>query len=223
MALNTGANDWQPSPAARTAGLAATRVYNDAPLRSAVESRYKSLARTQLPITPGLRAFRDAMVARFPAIHPTYMPGRSRPMLDTQRLDMHQAGRAVDFCFQSRAAGNEVMNYIIEHCEETGMQFAIWCANQFSRAVNGPARFSAYHGASMHRDHIHCELSIAAGNRELPWYRSLSTPGLATLVADSNGPPAPIGDDGNTTSIALWAIPAALVVVGGGIAIAKLT
>lgn len=194
--MGTPATAWTLSDDLRDAARRANVVYTNAPLRSAVAAQYKSATRTQMPLTDGLRMFRDEIVARFPVIRQTYMPGRSRPMVDTQRLDMHQAGRAVDFMVPmlgsaaNVSAGDPIANYLVEHAEELGVQLVIWNGAQFCTGQPAARRFIPYTGSSMHRDHLHVEVSVQAGERGLPVYRSNRTVAPA-VVPGRDDVPAP--------------------------------
>lgn len=158
---------------------------------------------------------RAHIVGRFPFIRQTYMPGRSRPMLDTQRLDMHQAGRAIDFHGRpartpagSRAQGIRNHKLLAANAERFGVQFIVWAGYKFNAGARTPAeRFAPYTGTVPHLDHPHVEITPEAGAMALPWYRTQQSP----AATPSDDAPAPYEDAGG---------PSPLVM--GGVALASL-
>lgn len=212
---------WSPSPEAIAGGRAAHVVYRNAPLRSEIPPEHRGVARTQLPITPGLRVLRAHVVGRFPFIRQTYMPGRSRPMLDTQRLDMHQAGRAIDFMVPQlghapdHAHGDQIANYLAANAERFGVQFIVWSGYKFNAGARTPAeRFAPYTGTVPHLDHPHVEITPEAGALALPWYQTQQAP----AATPSDATPAPFEDAGGPSPLAMAGVAlVSLAAVAAGV------
>lgn len=213
MTLNRAAANWIPSPAASAAAEASVTRYTNGPKASEVASRYRGATRTQLPIAPGTKLLRDALVTQF-AVRQTYMPGRSRPMRDGDRLDLHQAGRAIDFMvYADRVKGDTIANWCLEHANEIGLQFLVWRGNRFSAAKPAGQRVAAYVGSNPHNDHPHIELTPEGAAGNAPWYtgrRPASANDLAQL-ATAEG--APFADHGGDEALAAWIVPGSVVVV----------
>lgn len=207
---------WAISDDALDAGRLARVVYTGAPLRSEIPAQYRGATRTQLPVSPGLRVLRDHIVQAFPIVRTTYMPGRSRPMVDSQRLDMHQTGRAVDFMvpMQGRSAnraGDALANYLVAHAETMGVQLVIWDRSVWSAGQPAARRFSAYHGEAAHDDHLHVEVSTAAAERSLNWY---AQHGSTTSPSPADDAPAPYEGLGGPSPLAIgFAVAGAVALV----------
>lgn len=212
MALNRDAESWTPSPAAITAAESSVTRYTNGPKASEVPARYRSATRTQLPIAPGTKMLRDALVSQF-TVRQTYMPGRSRPMADGDRLDLHQAGRAIDFMvYNDRAKGDAIANWCLENANAIGLQFLVWRGNRYSAGKPAGQRVGAYTGSNPHRDHPHVELTPEGAAGNAPWYagrRGASAQELAQL-ASSEG--APFADHGGDDAIAAWIVPGSALV-----------
>lgn len=198
--------------------------YDNAPLRGAIEARYRGSTRTQLPIGRGTRQLRDYIAARH-GITTTYMPGRSRPMTDAQRLDMHQAGRAIDFMTSDVAKGTAIAEELAAIGDRAGIQLVIFAGNVWSQGQPSTRRFAKYTGASGHYDHLHVEVNEAGAAGTLPWYETRGTPPTAAqLLADASGPEAPLLDEGAGFSglLTYGAIAvAALAAIAGAVALSK--
>jgi hypothetical protein len=174
MALRTGARYWTPPQNVIDAGNAARVVYRNAPFRRDVAAQYKSVRRTQLPLQPGTVALRNEIVRQY-NVRQTYMPGRSRTMIDSQKLDMHQAGRAIDFMVD-KATGDAIANYLVLNADAIGIQYVVWCGNKWNSGARPGARWDAYGGSSGHYDHPHVELSPDGAAGSTPWFQGRSLP-----------------------------------------------
>jgi len=73
-------------------------------------------------------------------------------------------------------AGDPIANWLITHSEEIGIQYIIWDRTQWTaeRAVGTKGR--RYGGAHPHNDHLHIELSSAAGNAQTDWFSGSQEP-----------------------------------------------
>lgn len=201
------AADWQPPEDVLRAGEHATTVYRNAPLASAIDQRYRHPTRTQLPIGSGTQKLRNFIVSMF-GVTQTYMPGRSHPMLDNQHLDMHQAGRAIDFMvYRDKAKGDAIANYLVEHADSLGIQYIVWSGNVFNcGGAVGHGRWKSYEGAIKHRDHPHVELTPDAAAGRLDWYQAHPEPTPQQTAQVTASAEAPIGDEGSGTALASWVV-----------------
>lgn len=218
----TTSRDWRPSPATVQAMDALRTAYTRAPLKRDVPSQYSGATRTQYPIGAGTRILRNYIAEKY-GIRTTYMPGRSRPMLPTQRLDQHQWGHAIDFMLSDVPKGTQIAEELVSLGDSIGLQYIVFAGNRFDVGQRAGSRFAAYEGTNKHRDHIHMELSTDGAAARTPWFSGRSQPTAATLLADASGPTPPIGDAGEGYPALTWVGVAAggVAVVGGGIALAR--
>lgn len=207
--MHTGPRDWLPPPDVLDAGEATPIEYTGYPRLSqlsAHDQRYHGEKRTQLPLPRGLVLIRNHIVAMF-GIKQTYMPGRSRPMEPTMRLDAHQAGRAVDFMtYGDVELGRAVANHLVLNADHYGIKLVIHARNQWVAKHDRAARWDLYDGAAAHRDHPHVEITEAAARMETPFFSVCRGDDCTDehLVALASGEPAPFGDEGATEVLASW-------------------
>lgn len=165
---------------------------------------------------------RDTLVREF-NLSQTYMPGRSRPMLDTQKLDLHQAGRALDaMTYRDHAKGSDVANYVVRHAEEIGIQFVVFAGNRWSGGQSADRRWAAYEGSASHNDHPHIELTAQGAGMGGSWWTSRTRPTPAQTERATKGASAPYGDrDSVFDEYGFWIAGGSLVLLGvGGLVIA---
>lgn len=96
-------------------------------------------------------------------------------MIDSQRLDMHQAGRAIDFMVD-KATGDAIANYLVLNADAIGIQYVVWCGNRWSAGARSGAKWDAYSGSSGHYDHPHVELSPEGAAGSTPWFQGRTLP-----------------------------------------------
>jgi hypothetical protein len=144
-------------------------------------------------------------------------------MLDSQRLDMHQAGRAIDFMVRTLGSqpdhgkGDPIANYLAANAEMLGIQFIVWSGYKFNAGARADKRFGPYGGSNAHIDHPHVEITPEAGARTLTWYASRPDPsppsgsGGGGASASGDGPSAPYEELGGPS-------PLVMIVVGVGAA-----
>lgn len=154
---------WQPPETLAHLAIGSSTLYRNAPLAKDSGVWSPSAKRVQMPLHGGLVKLRTDVVAAFPAIRQTYMPGRSRekPIPATDRLDMHQAGRACDFMVKSMDLGDYIATWLIERIEAYRIQFIVWDHMRFSAAFTGAMasrRWGPYTGKNPHTDHVHVEV-----------------------------------------------------------------
>lgn len=223
-AMVTGPDDWNPPAAIIAAGRSARVTYRNAPLAREVPPQYRTLTKTQLPIGRGTLALRNAIVEQFGAMT-TYEEGRRRAMADGAMLDMHQAGRAIDFMVPgNKAKGDAIANFLISIAERAGIQFIVWQANRWSAGQSADRRWAAYPSAVKHRDHPHVELTPDGARGDAPWFNGRTLPTVAqSVAAASTGRTAPFADAGSlidtsTSPLVIAGVVTGSVIMVGGVA-----
>jgi len=216
-----------PDDVIHAADSAPTR-YDRAPLAREVPRQYRGATRTQMPLTPGIVTVRNYFKEQF-SISQTYMPGRSRPMMDAQRLDMHQAGRACDFINNRDVEkGRLVANALLLVAADIGLQYIVHAGNRWDAGAPPGRRFAGYEGSHMHKDHPHAELNLSGARGETPWFRN--HPLASAVTNTSNGgmsgsstplasahtsePSAPFSDHEGESARNTW------ILIGSGLAVA---
>lgn len=218
-ALATGANDWQPPAAILAAGEAARVTYRNGPIARDVPAQYRTPTKTQLPIGRGTQALRNAIVAQF-RVPQTYMPGRARVMLAASMLDLHQAGRAIDFMVPgNKAMGDAVANHLVTIAEAAGIQFIVWSGNRWSAGMPRGRRWAAYGGSVKHRDHPHVELTPEGARGETPWFAGRTLPSELEVRLAAQGPTVPYSDAGSALDTSAKPLVIAAASVGAVAAI----
>jgi hypothetical protein len=186
-------------------------VYNSSPKFNdpAVARRYGSEHTYQQPIPPNLRRLAQHLRERFRQIRDAQFEGRHfTPPPDFNpdtHLDMHLAGRAVDLFITPLTgrdgrshsdglpdleAATPVLDYILEHAAEFGVQYFIWSRTQWNGS-NTDRRFSHYSRQGVrfdHTNHIHLEINSSAAAGVLSWYRDGILTGPATTIAAGPAP-----------------------------------
>lgn len=191
--------------------------YTEAPFAREVSPSHRSATRTQVPPGAGIRALRAYAVQRW-GITQTYTPGRSRLMLDGQRLDQHQWGHALDLCLRDPAKATEIIEWLIANAEGLGLQCVIAFGNRWYSGRDAGSRFGGYENpASLHTDHIHLELNTEGAEGRTSWFTDRAADRTAAEVAAAvdvpDGEP-PIGDGGNGPVLLTYLGIAAAVAVG---------
>lgn len=158
---------WTPSPEALAAAGSVRTRHVPSPMYCDVGHR------SQLDIGTGTRALKNFIVATWPGIVTTHLSGRSRPMDCTKRLDVHNAGRAIDLMKPQGEAGHallsEIASWLVINADALGVQEILFDKKGFfsGRWVNWtPGAW----GGSDHSDHIHFSLTPDGANGRLPWY-----------------------------------------------------
>lgn len=205
----TGARWWSPSVStiAKMESPYLRVRYDEGPLARNVRPPQRRATKTQIPPGDGIVKLRNYMVARW-GITQTWTPGRSRPMTDDMRLDLHQAGQGVDICTDDPAKATEMAEWLVDNADALGLQCIIAFGNRWYSGRAAGQRYRKFEGPNNHTDHLHIELSRdgAAGNTS--WFRGRVVG--ATNVPD--GTP-PIGDGGDNV-VMQW------VYIGAGVALA---
>lgn len=152
---------WTPPFSSVDACRKSAIKYVDAPMfRDLPAHLVAPTGRVMLEPTKRLLALRTEIMGLFPVTQ-TWMRRAfaigDRP--DTTRLDMHSAGRAIDFmCFTDFSLGEKVADYCLEHHERLGVQFVVFAGMRFSAGQRGVTRFAKYTGKNPHYDHPHVEV-----------------------------------------------------------------
>ena len=96
-------------------------------------------------------------------------------------MSVHGTGRALDVFVPldgGRAdndLGDPVANYLVENAETIGVQLVIWDRTIWNGSRRGD-QARAYGGAHPHHDHLHIELTPAAGRLQTPFFSGTPPP-----------------------------------------------
>jgi len=133
-------------------------------------------------MTSGANALRTWLQQNFGQI--SEIGGYScRPIVgNASQTSVHATGRALDVHIPldggeaDNGLGDPIGNYLIEHAEEIGIQYIIWDRWSWGahRAAGDKSR--AYGGSHPHHDHLHVELSVAAGNMQTAFFQGGMNP-----------------------------------------------
>ena len=116
---------------------------------------------------------------------------------DSSRMSVHGTGRALDvFVPKTGGAadngqGDKVANWLVVNAQRIGVQLVIW--DRTIWRANGK-NDGAYSGPHPHDDHLHVELSTAAGLATTPWFKDM------TDDADASTADGGDDDDASTTT-----------------------
>ncbi len=126
--------------------------------------------------TRGAQRLKEWMLAHWPQV--TSVGGYSCRAINGNGnvTSIHAVGRALDVFIPldggeaDNDLGDALANYLIVEAGSIGIQRVIW-DRSYWRAGNDP-REGAYNGAHPHHDHLHVELSVAAGNEGTPFFEA---------------------------------------------------
>ena len=127
-------------------------------------------------LTPGAVSLSQDLLARFSQI--TEVQGFSCRSVNgaPEIMSVHAVGRALDVFVPlaggdaNNVLGDPIGDWLIEHAEEIGIQYIIWDAWVWNGAAAPGHKSMPYGGAHPHHDHLHVELSVAAGNMQTEWF-----------------------------------------------------
>ena len=122
----------------------------------------------------------------------------NRPNTTGNGLSVHAAGRALDLFIRKDLSveapnqadndlGDPVANWLISNAESIGITYLIWDRTKWSGSQTYPpeqTRHARYGGTHAHDDHIHLEISTAAGNLETDFFQDPTT---TTTEASGSG------------------------------------
>ncbi len=103
-------------------------------------------------------------------------------------LSVHSTGRAIDVFVPldggqaDNTLGDPIANYLAENAEWIGIQYVIWDRSDWYGATSAN-KHREYTGGHPHHDHLHIELTSAAGDKQTPFF--------------TEGPLAPSGHSAN--------------------------
>ncbi len=130
-----------------------------------------------------------------------------RTIAGSGQLSLHALGRAVDFGLpliggKANPAGHKIVHNLARNAVALGVQCIIWDRRIWSANNHSGAYYS---GVSPHYDHVHAELTSAAGrNLTLATCRNiLGGRPAATVHADAVYPNAPQSDSVRLVQVAL--------------------
>ena len=162
------AGAWVPDANALNASNGWTMEYDDAPAWNA------SLCSGN--ITSGGQAVREDLRARFPGIRSIGGYSCRRNTGATSKMSVHGTGRALDIMIPTIAGdadnttGDAVAAWLMRNSKTIGIQLIIWDHTVWSPSRAPGNRVRRYTGPNPHVDHLHVELTRAAGRRETPYF-----------------------------------------------------
>ena len=133
---------------------------------------------------PGTTALDQYIRARWTYVGAggVYTCRRNSNPASTAYLSVHSIGRASDLMIPTiggdadNTAGDAVANWLIENAEVIGIQYIIWDEWTWMAARTPGQKGRMYTGPNPHHDHLHVELSAAAGARTTDWFSALVVP-----------------------------------------------
>lgn len=149
-------------------------------------------------MTPGAEALRDFLTQKYPQVL-TIGGYACRPIVGRgSEASVHSTGRALDIMlpvgFRAEAnnlEGDPIGNFLVANAEDIGIQFVIWDRTSWGGHRQQGAKERYYSGAHPHNDHLHIELSEAAGRGETPWLQDGWTPIEPSGTTEPPPPPPP--------------------------------
>lgn len=225
---------WVPSDEALRAMINSSVRYQAAPLYRDVPPEYKDGNVTQYPIGSGIvflsNYVRETINVGGRRITDVSLRGRARPMLPDQRIDQHQAGRAIDFMTRDKELGDAVANWLAVNADAIGVQCIVWCNRKFGPWFprGDSRRFGEYVGSSPHVDHVHVDLTVEGAEGRTPFFSGRQLPPPLPPRRQARGSrnhagntrPAPIldaagGSSAATTYVVIGASIVGAVAIGG--------
>lgn len=159
---------WQPDPEALRISNGWTAGYDDAPAWNP--------ALCSGGITPGGEKLRADLRARFPGIASiggySCRPNTGAP----SRMSVHGTGRALDITVPTIAGdadntvGDEIAHWLMVNSRTIGVQLIIWDRTVWNASRSPGSRVRAYTGPHPHGDHLHVEITAAAGRLETGYF-----------------------------------------------------
>lgn len=133
-------------------------------------------------LTPGAGIVRSYLLAHFPQT--TVIGGYNcrQNTANTAYMSIHAVSRALDIMLplSSGSADNDLGDpigaWLIENAEVIGIQYIIWDEWTWMAARTPGQKGRMYTGPNPHHDHLHVELSAAAGARTTDWFSALVVP-----------------------------------------------
>ncbi len=158
--------------------------------------------------TSGARELADYIRQRFSSNINGNVPGRGVQIFNCRQvnggssLSLHSVGRALDIFIPTgrggaadNAKGDAIANFLVQNAQHIGIQMVIWDRTIWTASRSPQAR--CYTGRHPHYDHLHVELSVAAGNGQTAFFRGVPLPNddVEPLSDDFVGSPCMSGDD----------------------------
>jgi hypothetical protein len=155
---------WSLPSAVHTVAQAQFVAYDDAP-------PWDGGAHCSGTFFPGTRALKDYLEAHYAGISSIGGYACRQNTADASRTSIHGTGRALDVMIPTiggdadNTTGDEIGNWLITHAEFIGIQLVIWDHRVWQASLSGE-KLQPYGGPIPHVDHLHVELTKAAGERE---------------------------------------------------------
>lgn len=133
-------------------------------------------------LEPGAGIVRSYLLAHFPQVLSIGGYSCRRNTGNTAYMSIHAVGRALDIMLPLSGGdadndlGDPIGEWLIENAETIGIQYIIWDEWTWMAARASGQKGKLYTGPNPHHDHLHVELSAAAGERTVDWFSGLVEP-----------------------------------------------
>ncbi len=182
--------DWNPAPEVVRRGDEQYVAYEGSPTRPYGGAR------------PGTLALKRYVQQNFPGVS-TIGDYRVSRINGSNRYSVHSDGRALDImipmadprrCGADNTVGDALAAWLINNAEHIGVTFIIWERKSWNPSRARGRKFRPYNrtGCTLqHADHVHVEISSAAGAQQTPFFRNMGG-GVAPQPGSGSGEPPPI-------------------------------
>ena len=167
---------WTPSPLAVANGRNSRVVYRNGPLARDLPVSAHDAQGYMLEPLPGTKLLARLVAEKFD-VRTVYMHRRREVHRDSA-VDLHVAGRAIDFMtYENHEKAFAIADYLVEHNEPLGIQFVVtWHTRWSAGKANPRDKFGLYKGPNPHTDHPHVELTPESAAGSLEWYKKGAIP-----------------------------------------------
>ncbi len=148
-------------------------------------------------LTDGAIALRDYLTNKYPQILSIGGFSCRHIVGNSNKASVHSTGRALDIMLPvgfgaeaNNGEGDPIGNFLVANAEDIGIQFVIWDRTSWGGHRQKGTKERYYSGAHPHNDHLHIELTEAAGRGETTWLQDDWTPIEPEGSAEPE-PPAP--------------------------------
>lgn len=182
------AGRWSLPTSVKDVGKTVRLSYDDAP-------RWTGTSACSGSLKVGGKKLGDYLIGKFDIITSVGGYACRRNTADTSRMSVHGTGRALDIFIPrtggraDNGQGDKVANWLVLNSQRIGVQLVIW--DRTIWRANG-TNDGAYGGPHPHDDHLHVELTNAAGAGTTPWF---TDPDDADASTDAS-----LADGGGATS-----------------------
>ncbi|MDQ3369206.1 MAG: hypothetical protein M3680_27585 [Myxococcota bacterium] len=158
-------------------------------------------------LLPGTRDIANMLRASFPGAA-SYGGYFCRKIVGGSGWSVHSTGRAIDLFVPLAGGqadndlGDPIANWLVENAEYVGVSFVVWDRGSWGAHRPAGAKHKTYTGLHPHHDHLHIEVTPAAGASTTRWF--------------TDGKPAANGGRSRTLDVAFQANTSNLWTLGRG-------